>query len=216
MITHSTTTRLRLRIRDKLHIFMSQRDPLVLIAGLISIPLIALSIGASVYRSLPPPPLTAIVPTFAPIILIATAPAVVVPTQAPIQVAATLPNTFTRAVVAYDSPNGSALGAIEQGRAYAVLARWGSDWLQADVVGSGVVWLKADQVLDLPSGLADLQPPPTAVVVERPIYVAAPMPAIATPESYTVASESLPTMPPQQAAIYDRQQWAIDAQRATR
>jgi hypothetical protein len=110
-----------------------------------------------------------------PIIMIATQPATLPPTAAPIQVAAIVPNTLRRAVVAYDAPAGNVIGAIEQGRTYQVLARFGSDWLQTDVAGSGVVWLKADQVLDLPADLVDLQPPPAAQV----IYVAAE--AVATP-----------------------------------
>jgi hypothetical protein len=101
------------------------------------------------------------------------------------------------------------MGAIEQGRIYSVLARWGADWLQADVAGSGVVWLKAEQVLDLPAGLANLEPTQAPVVVERPIYVTAPMPAVATLETYTVASE--PENVPQQQAVLDRNAWAIVA-----
>jgi hypothetical protein len=50
------------------------------------------------------------------------------------------------------------------------------------------------------------------VYVEQPAY-AAPTPA---PELYAVASEPLPTMPPQQMVILDRQQWALDAQQAGR
>lgn len=215
MITH-TTARLRLRIRDKLHLFFDQRDPLLLIACLIAVPLIAITIAASIVRSWPAPQL----PPMQPIVVIATAPAVVVPTAVPpaAQVAAVLPaNALRRAVVAYGAPDSTtALGAIEQGRTYAVLARYGAEWLQADVQGSGVVWLKADQVLDLPAGLLDLQPTDAPVIVERPVYVAAPMPAVATPEPEAAASAPPPTMQPQQAAIYDRQQWAIDAQRATR
>jgi hypothetical protein len=45
-------------------------------------------------------------PALAPIIIIAT-PAPSVPTAEPIQVAAVLPNTLTRAVVAYDAPQGT-------------------------------------------------------------------------------------------------------------
>jgi len=116
-----------------------------------------------------------------PVIIIATplpqsAPPTAVPAAA---VAALPPNALRRAVVAYDSPNGSVIGAIEAGRTYQVLARYGNDWLQADVQGSGVVWLKADQVLDLPSNLTDLAPPLAPVVIERPVYVAAP--ALAQP-----------------------------------
>src|SRR5205823_2105642 len=61
------------------------------------------------------------------------------PTPAAVVAAVVPENALRRAVVAWDSPNGSVIGAIEQGRAYTVLAKWGSDWLQADVSGSGVV-----------------------------------------------------------------------------
>jgi hypothetical protein len=156
---------------------------------------------------------TVVQPTPGLIILIATQAAVVVPTAAPIQVAAVAPNTLRRAVVAYDSPNGNVIGAIEQGRAYTVLARFGSDWLQADVVGSGAVWLKADQVLDLPADLVDLAPTAAPVIVYQPVYqpaYAAPTPA---PEQYQITNEA-PTPAPQQVVLYDREQWAMDAQRA--
>lgn len=177
MITHTTTTRLRLRIRDHLHVFLAQRDPLVVLASLIAVPLIAIILVSAAYRSATAPAV-AVQPTpQLPIIIVATAQAQPVTTPAAV-VAAVLPNTLRRAVVAYDAPNGAALGAIEQGRAYAVLARWGADWLQADVVGSGVVWLLSADVLDLPADLADLQPPPAPAVV----YVSAPAaPAGAVP-----------------------------------
>jgi hypothetical protein len=136
-----------------------------------------------------------------------------VPTAVPpaAQVAAYAPNALRRAVVAYDAPGGNVLGAIEQGRTYTVLARYGSDWLQANVDRSGVVWLKADQVLDLPADLVDLEPTPAPVVIERPVYVASQPQAAPTPEPYTAASEPPTTMAPQQAAIYDRQVWAMHA-----
>jgi hypothetical protein len=157
-------------------------------------------------------PAAAAVPTPAldAIIIIASPLPVVPPTAVPpaAQVAAMPPNALRRAVVAYDAPNGSAIGAIESGRTYSVVARWGSDWLQADVAGSGVVWLKADQVLDLPAGLADLEPAPQPQV----IYVAAqPAPAVATPEPHYEVTNAAPTLVPQQAAIYDRQVWAQQA-----
>jgi hypothetical protein len=161
-------------------------------------------------------PSVAVQPTPGLIILIATQAAVVPPTAVPVQVAAVLPNALRRAVVAYDAPAGNVLGAIEQGRAYSVLARYGSDWLQADVVGSGVVWLKADQVLDLPPGLADLQPPPAPAVVYVPVSAPAPAYAAPTPEPNYQVSNAAPTPAPQQLVILDREQWALDAQRAGR
>lgn len=223
MITNTTTTRLRLRLRDRLTVYLAARDPLVVIASIV-LPLIALLvIGAQLSRTILPPTVVATQPTPPlPIIIYATAPAIVVPTPAPIQVSAQLPNTFARAVVAYDAPDGAALGAIEQGRAYQVLARFGAEWLQADVVGSGVVWLRQADVFDLPVDLADLQPPPAPAVV----YVAAPQvpaeqppaaPELAAPtpapeQQYAVTSA--PAAPPQQTVILDRQQWAMDAQQA--
>ena len=98
-------------------------------------------------------PAVAVQPTPAlPIIVIATTKPQ--PPTPAAQVAAVAPNALRRAVVAYDAP-ANVLGAIEQGRVYSVLVRFGTEWLQADVSGSGVVWLKADQVLDLPDGLVD-------------------------------------------------------------
>jgi len=113
-----------------------------------------------------------------PVYIVQTATPLPLPTAEPIQVAAVQPNTLRQAVVAYDAPAGNAIGAIEQGRAYTVLARYGADWLQADVTDSGLVWLKADQVLDLPADLTDLQPTDAPQI----IYVAAqPAPAYAAP-----------------------------------
>jgi hypothetical protein len=136
------------------------------------------------------------------------------PTPAPTAaavVAALPPNALRRAVVAYDSPiNGNVLGAIEQGRIYTVLARYGSEWLQADVAGSGVVWLRSADVLDLPAGLADLEPTQAPVVIERPIYVAA-RPGTAQEAAPTMSEPTAPTMAPQTAAVYDRQVWAMQA-----
>jgi hypothetical protein len=115
-----------------------------------------------------------------PIVIIASPLPVVPPTAVPVQVAAVLPNTLRRAVVAYDAPAGNVLGAIEQGRAYRVLARFGADWLQADVTGSGVVWLRSADVLDLPADLVDIAPPqPQVVYVSVP---AAPELAAPTPD----------------------------------
>jgi hypothetical protein len=188
------------------------------VPAMIGICLFCLFAIAGLVGRLQQTPAAAAVPTPAlSIIVIATSPAVIVPTAAPqVQQIAVMPsNALRRAVVAYDAPAGNVLGAIEQGRAYSVLARYGADWLQADVDGSGVVWLRADQVLDLPADLADLQPTNAPQVIERPIYIAAqPAPAVSTPapEQYMAASEPQPL--PQQLVILDRQQWAQQAQDA--
>jgi hypothetical protein len=73
-----------------------------------------------------------------PIVIIASPLPVQPPTAVPLQVAAVLPNTLRRAAVAYDAPAGNVLGAIEQGRVYQVLARFGADWLQ--LMLSVAVW----------------------------------------------------------------------------
>jgi len=96
---------------------------------------------------------------------------------------------FERAAVAYAAPDGAVLGAIEPGRPYRVVARYGADWLLLDVDGSGAVWARLDDV-GLPAGLslADLAPTPAPVmiVVDRPAPPAPPAPlaraAVAQPE----------------------------------
>jgi hypothetical protein len=111
----------------------------------------------------------AAVPTPAlPVILIATA----APATPVAQIASAGPNVTPRALVAYDAPDGRALGAIEQGRTYQVLASYGTAWLQANVTGSGVVWFKAADLLGMPAGLVDLQPTATAVVVVHEVPAA--------------------------------------------
>jgi hypothetical protein len=143
-------------------------------------------------------PTIAAVPTPAlpaPIFIIATSMPLPTAARAPAAVvAAAPPNTLRRAVVAYDSPNGNSIGGIEPGRAYTVLARFGAEWLQADVTGSGVVWLKADQVLDLPADLVDLQPAPAPQivyhVVNQPAAAEPAAAAAATPEPYQVTSDA--------------------------
>lgn len=92
---------------------------------------------------------------------------------------------LARAIIAYDAPDGNAIGGIEPGRTYTVVARSGIGWLQLDVDGSGLVWTPADQVdgVDM-SALADLEPPtpapaPAPVVAEQPAPVVISQPAAA-------------------------------------
>jgi len=188
----------------RIRAWLAQRDPLAVLAA----PTLLLVAMGALLRILllqstprmaaqPTPPL--------PIIMIATAPAVAPPTAAPAaQVAAVAPNTLRRAVVAYDAPAGSVLGAIEQGRAYQVLARYGADWLQAEVAGSGIVWLRADQVLDLPADLANLQPTaaPQIVyeVVNQPVQAAQEAAPAAAPEI-----EAVPTPAPPSQVLSERE-----------
>ena len=84
--------------------------------------------------------------------LAASLPPVSVPDQAGISPTPTLgvpavkaPQTprLEKAVIAYDAPDGSELGALEPGRSYTVVARYGAAWAQLDAPGSGLVWVKA-------------------------------------------------------------------------
>lgn len=87
-----------------------------------------------------------------------------------------------RGAIAYDEPGGRALGALDAGRAYVVLARYAGEWVQLDA-GSGPVWVRGSEAgLVVDAALADLQPQPTAQVVivaevrEQVVYVPAPAP----------------------------------------
>lgn len=163
-------------------------------------------------------PSVAAQPTPALMILIATQPAMVPPTAAPVQhLAAVVPENVTqRAIGVFGAPDtASYIGSVERGRAFSPVARYGADWTQVDLDGSGRVFVRTSDLYGVPE-LVDLKPTSAPVIVERPIYIAAPMPAVATPEpeQYQVAAEQPQT--PQQLVILDRQQWAMDAQRAER
>jgi hypothetical protein len=134
-------------------------------------------------------------PTPGVIILIATAQPQSTP--AAIRTAEQHGTTTVRALVAYDAPDGQALGAIEAGRAYQVLASYGAAWLQADVAGSGVVWLRAADLLGAPGGLVDLRP----TDAPRIVVVSAPAPAY-TPPTPDFQQMSEPPAPP---PLSDRQ-----------
>lgn len=102
-----------------------------------------------------------------------------VPTTAPPPAGLALP----AATVAYAAPDGAVLGALDAGRAYTPLARYGATWLLADVTGSGAVWLLVEDV-GLPAGqIADIAPTPAPVVVviERPVPVPAAAPIVQAP-----------------------------------
>lgn len=187
----NTTTNLRAAIRRL-------DNPIVIMFAVANVFFVA-AVAALVGRA-DPPPASADAPTPAPIILIATAPPPIVPTPAA-QIERVGANRTARALVAYDAPDGQALGAIEAGRAYQVLASYGASWLQADVTGSGVVWLRAADLLGAPGGLVDLRPTdaPRVVIVSAPAPVTAYTPP--TPDYQTMNEQPTPQMSDHQAQI---------------
>jgi hypothetical protein len=158
MISTGKTIKLRRTLRTLDH-------PLIILGVAINLALIA-TIMMQVMSASTPSQAATVTPG---LVMIIASPTFAPPTPGA-QVAATGPNLTPRALVAYDAPDGRALGAIEQGRHYQVLASWGAAWLQADVTGSGVVWLRAADLLGMPGGLVDLQPTaaPRIVVVSAP------------------------------------------------
>jgi hypothetical protein len=78
------------------------------------------------------------------------------PTPAPAQSPA--PTAAIRTIGAYASPDGLLLGQIEATRKITPVAHYGANWVQADVAGSGLVWLRAQDVPDLAIVGPDLSP----------------------------------------------------------
>jgi hypothetical protein len=122
-------------------------------------------------------------------------------TEAPttLVVGAALPAgpTLTRAVVAFDAPDGQVLGAIEGGRRYQVRARSGLSWAQLDVEGSGAVWVRLAE-LDALAGAPDLATPVPAPPPQVRSIVSPPAPAVPAADAAPPAddSETPPPLPP--------------------
>lgn len=75
---------------------------------------------------------------------------------------------------AYAAPNEAPRWQIESTRAITPTAHYGTDWIQADVSGSGVIWLKASDWPQLAVIGPDLAPRPTATA--RPYVSPTPEP----------------------------------------
>lgn len=190
-------TNIRHRLIDLLDWVAYNRIPIVRLGILF---LVGLAMGVALMRAIVGlPPHTTPLPTLEPIVIIATPQA-----ERPMQVAA------VRYVVAFDQPNGTALGPIPAPPISAVLARFGDAWVMVPWQ-AGQVWLRAADV-GLPD-VADLQPTVAPQVVYQPVYQPAPD-APAPAFQVTVTNES-PVTAPQTQAVLDREQWALDAQRAS-
>jgi hypothetical protein len=126
---------------------------------------------------------TAYTKPLAPIIILATS----MPTPGPARVA-------PRYVVAFDQPNGTALGAVPEPTQFS--ARYGAGWLLTPCQG-GAVWVRAGDLTHAPSAFVDLQP--TATVAAPIIMVMADSPkgesAPAAP-AVTVAAPTSATAQP--------------------
>ena len=132
----------------------------LLVIGVL-LPLIT-SIGATtLMHQPPPPPLQSVIIVATPSVMSTPS----IPTTTPVSL-----STETRlsaAVVAYAAPDGTVLGPVDADRAYTITARYGTDWLQADIDGSGLVWIRSQELgmVTVAGALPDLRPAPTAVVV---------------------------------------------------
>jgi hypothetical protein len=71
-------------------------------------------------------------------------------------------------VVAFDAPNGDAVGAIEPGRPYTVLSSEGA-WMHIEATGSGAVWVRAWEVQGQPKPTA-IPPTPIPTSAPAPVY----------------------------------------------
>ncbi|MCG8351148.1 MAG: hypothetical protein MI924_25540 [Chloroflexales bacterium] len=145
--------------------------------------------------------------------LAASLPPVSVPDQAGISPTPTLgvpavkaPQTprLEKAVIAYDAPDGSELGALEPGRSYTVVARYGAAWAQLDAPGSGLVWVKAVDIGAPWATVPDVQPTatPQVVLVEvAPVQPMAPQPEAAQPPAIAKEDWNDECHPPMPCAL---------------
>jgi len=119
---------------------------------------------------------------------------IVTPTLAPLRVADARDTggpRLPRASVAYAAPGGAVLGALEPGRGYRPVARYGANWVQIDAEGSGLVWIDAGAAgVPVSASLPDLAPRATPEV----IYVIAP--AAAAPAAPVIAPAPTMDVPP--------------------
>lgn len=85
------------------------------------------------------------------------------PTAAPTAVSTPVPR-----MEAYAAPGGILLGTVEATRPMTPTAHYGEGWIQVDVKGSGLIWIKAIEGQPLTG--PDLEPKATTA----PVYVAQP------------------------------------------
>lgn len=92
----------------------------------------------------------------------------IMPTPVPATPVPTVPPVAM--LPAFAAPNGVQLGTIEVTRTIVPVAHFGSDWIQADVSGSGRIWLRASDWPALAVVGPDLAPKPAPVVADVPVW----------------------------------------------
>lgn len=144
----------------------------IVVVTLIGVAIVAWSPPAA--PSAPPAPVPTVAPTLAPTI------------------ASTAGPVLDRAIVAYAAPGGDVIGAIEPGRPYTLAAR-APGWVQLAIAGSGLVWVRAGDIIVDPAALARLPLAPADLPLAA---TAAPADLPALPPAPAAAPADLPQLPP--------------------
>lgn len=97
-----------------------------------------------------------------------------------------------RTISAYAAPGGPLLGPIEITRQITPIAHYGADWVQADVAGSGRVWLRWRDMPSLAITGPDLAPVASAPQTGRGLTLAVDTPEPA-PEATPEPAPAIPT-----------------------
>jgi hypothetical protein len=101
---------------------------------------------------------------------------------------------------AYAAPDGVLLGMIEETRQITPVAHYGESWLQADVSGSGRIWLRAADLPGVALIGADLAPKPTAAPVSTEASIEPAIELNAATPAPMAAHVDKPTTAPETAA----------------
>jgi hypothetical protein len=112
------------------------------------------------------------------------------------QEARTAPAATAATIPAYAAPDGQLLGPIELDREIVAVAHFGTGWIQADVAGSGRVWLHAGDVPDIALIGPDLAP---VAQTGRGLT----LDAAATPEPPAAPEPTSPPAEPTSAPVVD-------------
>lgn len=198
-----TTTNLRGTLRNRFLRWLREQDP-VMLGALVAFALV-ITAGTLVNlwnnRTQQQPIIIMATPyPTPPLSLPSASPAPRPMSEAPAaQVSVSSAKHFERAVRAYSEPSpNAAIGAIEPGRQYTLIERRGTEWMRAEVVGSGSLWFQVAEVTGLadvpdtapqaPALVADVAGPAAADPAAQPTVAPPPQPTAATLQMLTAAS----------------------------